>query len=162
MEITEIPVEGYERVVRARDAESGLNAIIAVHDTTMGPALGGMRMWPYTSEDAALTDVLRLSKGMSYKSAIAKTGLGGGKAVIIGDPKELKSEALFLAMGKFVDSLDGLYITAEDVNITVPDLESCRRATKHVTGLSVEDGGSGNPSPYTASGVYLGSLQAIN
>jgi leucine dehydrogenase len=156
MEITEIPVEGYERVVRAKDPASGLHALISVHDTTLGPALGGMRMWPYASEEDALTDVLRLSKGMTYKSAVAQTGLGGGKSVIIGKPKELKSEALFLAMGQFVESLGGRYITAEDVNIGIPDLEICRRATSHVTGLSREDGGSGNPSPYTAYGVFLG------
>ncbi len=156
MEITDIPVEGYERVVRARDPESGLHALIAVHDTTLGPALGGMRMWTYASEDEALTDVLRLSKGMTYKSAVAHTGLGGGKSVILGDPKQIKSEALFLAMGRFIDSLGGKYITAEDVNITVPDLETVRRSTRYVSGLSREDGGSGNPSPYTAYGVFLG------
>jgi leucine dehydrogenase len=156
MEITDIPVEGYQRVVRAKDPVSGLHAIISVHDTTLGPSLGGMRMWPYASEDEAMTDVLRLSKGMTYKSAVAHTGLGGGKAVVIGDPKSTKSEALFLAMGRFVDSLGGSYITAEDVNIGVPDLEIVRRSTRYVTGLSREDGGSGNPSPYTAYGVFLG------
>ncbi|MEO0479106.1 MAG: Glu/Leu/Phe/Val dehydrogenase dimerization domain-containing protein [Planctomycetota bacterium] len=155
MEITELSIDGYERVVRAKDPESGLHAIISVHDTTLGPALGGMRMWPYASEDEALTDVLRLSRGMTFKSAIAHTGLGGGKSVILGDPS-IKSEALFLAMGRFVDSLDGLYVTAEDMNIGVSDLETVRRATRHVTGLSRDDGGSGNPSPYTAYGVFLG------
>ncbi|MBK8976004.1 MAG: Glu/Leu/Phe/Val dehydrogenase [Planctomycetes bacterium] len=160
MDIIDLEVDGYERVVRTHDGESGLHALIAVHDTTMGPALGGMRMWPYASEDEALTDVLRLSKGMTYKSAVAHTGLGGGKAVVIGDPNEIKSEALFLAMGRFVDSLGGKYITAEDVNIAVPDLEIVRRTTKYVTGLSREDGGSGNPSPYTAYGVFLGLCAA--
>ena len=161
MEITEIAVEGYEKVVRCRDEESGLHAIISIHDTTLGPALGGMRMWPYASEDEALTDVLRLSKGMTYKSAVAHTGLGGGKSVVIGDPRKVKSEALFLAMGRFIDSVGGSYITAEDVNITVPDLETVRRSTKYVSGLSREDGGSGNPSPYTAYGVYLGLRAAV-
>jgi len=161
MEITDLPVEGYERVVKADDPDSGLRAIVAVHDTTLGPALGGMRMWAYESEDAALTDVLRLARGMTFKSAIAHTGLGGGKSVIIGDPKTLKSEPLFLAMGRFIDSLEGLYITAEDVSINVPDLQIVRRATRFVTGLSREDGGSGNPSPYTAYGVFLGIRAAL-
>jgi hypothetical protein len=120
MEITEIQVDGYEKVMRCRDAESGLHALIAVHDTTLGPALGGMRMLPYASEDEALFDVLRLSRGMTYKSATADTGLGGGKSVILGDPKHDKSPALFRSMGRFVDSLDGLYITAEDMNIGIP------------------------------------------
>jgi len=156
MEITDLPVEGYQRVAVARDPQSGLHALIAVHDTTLGPALGGMRMWTYASEQDALTDVLRLSKGMTYKSAIANTGLGGGKSVIIGDPKQLKSEQLFLAMGRFIDAFEGHYITAEDVNIDVEDLEIVRRTTRHVSGLSRNDGGSGNPSPYTAYGVFLG------
>ena len=161
MEITEIPQEGYERVVRCKDTESGLHAIISVHSTALGPALGGLRMWPYPSEAEALYDVLRLSKGMTYKSAVAQTGLGGGKAVIIGDPKTTKSEALYLAMGKFIDSLEGRYITAEDVNTTMHDLEIVRRATRYVTGLSEADGGSGNPSPYTAYGVFLGIRAAM-
>ncbi len=161
LQITEIPVEGYERVVRGVDPQSGLHAIVAVHDTTLGPALGGLRMWNYASEEEALFDVERLSKGMSYKSAVARTGLGGGKAVIIGDAKTIKSEALYLGMGRLVDSLEGLYTTAEDVNTTIEDLEIVRRATKHVSGLAREDGGSGNPSPYTAYGVYLGVRAAL-
>jgi leucine dehydrogenase len=161
LQITDIPVAGYERVVRGVDPSSGLHAIIAVHDTTLGPALGGLRMWPYASEEEALFDVKRLSRGMTYKSAVAKTGLGGGKAVILGDPKKVKSEALYLAMGRLVDSLGGKYITAEDVNTSVGDLEIIRRATKHVTGLERKDGGSGNPSPYTAYGVYLGVRAAL-
>ncbi len=156
MEITDLSFDGYERVVRAVDEASGLRAFISVHDTTLGPALGGMRIWDYASDDDAIFDVLRLSKGMTYKSAIARTGLGGGKSVIVGDAKKIKSEALFLAMGRFIDSLGGSYITAEDVNSTVPDMEIVRRATKNVSGLSREDNGSGNPSPYTAYGVYLG------
>ncbi len=161
MDITDLQVEGYERVAKAHDPQSGLRAIISVHSTALGPALGGMRMWPYASEEEALTDVLRLSKGMTYKSAVAKTGHGGGKSVIIGVPTEIKSEALFLAMGRFIDAFEGRYITAEDVNIRVADLEIVRRATKHVTGLLREDGGSGNPSPYTAYGVYLGIRAAL-
>lgn len=155
MEITEIEVDGYEKVVRCRDQKSGLHALIAVHDTTLGPALGGLRMLPYASEDEALFDVLRLSKGMTYKSAVAETGLGGGKSVIIGDPKK-KSEAMFRAMGKFVNSLEGKYITAEDMNIGIADLEVVRKETKWVTGLSRESGSSGNPSPYTALGCLYG------
>ena len=161
LQITDLPVPGYERVVRGIDASCGLHAIIAVHDTTLGPALGGLRMWPYASEDEALFDVKRLSRGMTFKSAVARTGLGGGKAVMIGDPKKIKSEALYLAMGRFVDSLGGKYITAEDVNTSVGDLEILRRATKHVTGLEKKDGGSGNPSPYTAIGVFLGIKAAV-
>jgi leucine dehydrogenase len=156
MEITEIQVDGYEKVVRCRDQASGLHALIAVHDTTLGPSLGGMRMLPYASEDEALFDVLRLSRGMTYKSAVAETGLGGGKSVILGDPKKDKSPALFRAMGQFVQSLDGLYITAEDMNIGIPDLEVVRKETRWVTGLSRESGSSGNPSPYTALGCLVG------
>ena len=160
LKITEIPVEGYERVVRCEDPASGLRAFVSIHDTVLGPALGGLRMWPYASEEEALFDVNRLSRGMTYKSAIAKTGLGGGKAVIISDPSH-KSEELYLAMGRFVDSLDGRYITAADVNTEVVDLEVIRRATRWVSGLDRKDGGSGNPSPYTAYGVYLGICEAV-
>jgi len=156
MEIIEIPVDGYQKVARCRDEESGLHALIAVHDTTLGPALGGMRMLPYASEDEALFDVLRLSKGMTYKSAVAETGLGGGKSVILGDPKVIKSPALFHAMGRFVDSFEGAYITAEDMNIGIPDLNLVRETTKYVVGLSRDEGSSGNPSPYTAYGCIQG------
>lgn len=161
MDISDIPVEGYEKVARCRDEASGLHALIAVHDTTLGPALGGMRMLPYASEDEALFDVKRLSRGMTYKSAVARTGLGGGKSVIIGDPKQLKSPKLFQAMGRFVESLGGLYITAEDMNIGIADLEEVAKETKHVTGLSRESGSSGNPSPYTARGVVEGMRAAL-
>lgn len=161
MEISDIPVEGYEKVARCRDEESGLHALIAVHDTTLGPALGGMRMLPYTTEDEALFDVLRLSKGMTYKSAVADTGLGGGKSVILGDPRELKSEQLFRAMGRFVESLGGKYITAEDMNIGIPDLDIVRQETRWVTGLSRESGSSGNPSPITAMGCKIGMTAVL-
>ena len=156
MNITEIPVEGYEKVVRCDDPESGLKALISVHDTTLGPALGGMRMWSYLSDQEALTDVNRLAQGMTYKSAVAETGLGGGKSVIIGNAKTEKSEALFLAMGRLVDSLEGKYTTAEDVGTSVEDMVIVRQETKHVTGLPREMGSSGDPSPYTARGVFLG------
>jgi leucine dehydrogenase len=160
METTEIQVDGYEKVLRCRDRSSGLHALIAVHDTTLGPALGGMRMLPYSSEDEALFDVLRLSEGMTYKSACAETGLGGGKSVILGDPKTPRKPDLLRAMGRFVQVLDGRYITAEDMNIGVADLEIVRTQTKWVTGLSRESGSSGNPSPYTARGVLVG-LRAV-
>ena len=156
MEIREIEVDGYERVVQARDEATGLNAFVGIHDTTLGPALGGMRIWPYDTEDEALTDVLRLSKGMTYKSAIARTGLGGGKSVIIGDPDVVRKPDTLRAMGRFIDQLGGRYITAEDVNTRISDLEIVREETRWVTGLAREKGGSGNPSPYTARGVYIG------
>jgi leucine dehydrogenase len=156
MEITEIQVDGYEKVVRCRDEASGLHALIAVHDTTLGPALGGMRMLPYASEDEALFDVLRLSKGMTFKSAVADTGLGGGKSVVIGNPATDKTPELFKAMGQFVESVGGQYITAEDMNIGIPDLDIVRSETRWVTGLSRESGSSGNPSPYTAHGCLFG------
>ncbi|MHC4956194.1 MAG: Glu/Leu/Phe/Val dehydrogenase dimerization domain-containing protein [Planctomycetota bacterium] len=161
MKISEVRCEGYERVVRCDDPESGLKAFISVHDTTLGPALGGLRMWPYLSDQEALTDVNRLSRGMTYKSAVAETGLGGGKSVIIGNPKTDKSEELFRAMGRFVDSLGGLYTTAEDVGTSVEDLVLVRRETTHVTGLPLEMGSSGDPSPYTAHGCFLGMRACI-
>jgi leucine dehydrogenase len=156
MNLTEIAHPGYERVVRAEDPESGLRSVIAVHDTSLGPALGGLRMWPYRSWDEATFDVLRLAKGMTYKSAVADTGLGGGKAVILGNPKTDKSEALFRAMGRFVERLGGTYITAEDVGTSVEDMVAVRKETRWVTGLPRSMGSSGDPSPWTALGVFLG------
>ncbi|PCJ53074.1 MAG: leucine dehydrogenase [Planctomycetota bacterium] len=152
VEITEIQVDGYECVKRAIDPASGLHAYISVHSTVLGPALGGMRLWPYASEEEAMTDVLRLSRGMTYKAACAGLALGGGKSVIIGDPS-MKSDAFFEAMGEFVDSFGGTYITAEDVNIKVEDMGIVARKSDHVVGLA---GKSGNPSPKTAWGVFLG------
>jgi leucine dehydrogenase len=146
----------HEQVVFCRDSASGLRAIIAIHNTTLGPALGGTRMWPYASEDEALTDVLRLSEGMTYKAAVTGLNLGGGKAVIIGDPRRDKSEALLRAHGRFVDSLGGRYVTAEDVGITVQDMEYVYMETPFVTGVASAPGGSGDPSPVTAFGVYHG------
>ena len=156
MQIEVLNVPDYEKVISCRDQASGLHSIIAVHSTTLGPALGGMRMLPYASTEEALTDVLRLSKGMTYKSAVANTGLGGGKCVVIGDPKTIKSESLFRAVGRFVDSFDGQYITAEDMNIGIADLEIVQQETKYVSGLSRAAGSSGNPSPYTAYGCLVG------
>ncbi len=157
LQITDIPVEGYEKVKRAIDTQSGLHAIISVHNTVLGPALGGMRLWPYESEGEALTDVLRLSRGMTYKAACAGLELGGGKSVIIGDPT-MKSEALFESMGEFVESFGGRYITAEDVNTKVEDMGYVQRKTGSVVGLA---GKSGNPSPYTAWGCFLGLKAAL-
>ena len=151
--------DGHERVVFGHDAASGLRAIIAIHNTHRGPALGGCRMWPYASEAEALTDVLRLSRGMTYKSALADLPFGGGKAVILGDARKDKSEALFLAMGRFVDSLGGRYVTAEDVGVSVDDVEVMARATKHVAGTRAA--GAGDPSPSTAYGVLVGIRAAV-
>lgn len=147
---------GHEQVVFCHDEASGLKSIIAIHDTTLGPALGGTRMWPYRNTQEALIDVLRLSEGMTYKAAVAGLALGGGKAVIIGDPRTDKTEALLRAHGRFVGTLGGRYITAEDVGITVEDMEHVYKETKHVTGIQSSPHGSGDPSPVTAYGVYWG------
>ncbi len=147
---------GYEQVVFCYNEEAGLKAIIAIHDTTLGPALGGLRMWPYKTEEDALFDVLRLARGMTYKAAAAGLNLGGGKAVIIGDPKKDKSEALFRAFGRFVQSLGGRYITAEDVGTSVEDMDYIHMETDYVTGVSAAFGSSGDPSPATAYGVFQG------
>jgi leucine dehydrogenase len=144
----------HEEIVFCQDRDSGLRAIIAIHDTTLGPALGGTRMWPYKSEEEALEDVRRLSRGMTYKSAAAGLNLGGGKAVIIGDPQRAKNEMLFRAFGRFVHGLNGRYITAEDVGTEVRDMEFVRMETPWVVGISEALGGSGDPSPVTARGVF--------
>lgn len=146
---------GHEQVVYFSDKSCGLKAIIAIHDTTLGPALGGTRLWNYANEEEALIDVLRLSKGMTYKAAVSGLNLGGGKAVIIADPKN-KSEALFRSFGRLIESLNGRYITAEDVNTSVDDIEHIFAETNYVTGVAQQYGGSGNPSPYTALGVFRG------
>lgn len=157
MQITIIPmVEGYEQVVRCHDPHSGLRALISIHNTTLGPALGGMRMWPYRVERDALLDANRLAKSMTYKAAAADAPFGGGKAVIIGDPQWGKSEALLRAMGRFIDALDGRYITAEDVGTTVEDMVLVRRETPYVAGLPRQMGSSGDPARFTALGVFLG------
>lgn len=147
---------GHEQVVFCHDEATGLKAIIGIHNTTLGPALGGTRMWNYATEQEALTDVLRLSRGMTFKASISGLNLGGGKAVIIGDAKTMKTEAFLRRFGKFVNSLGGKYITAEDVNMKTADMEFIAMETKHVTGLPESVGGGGDPSPVTAYGTYLG------
>jgi leucine dehydrogenase len=142
-------------VVFCNDNETGLKAIIAIHNTILGPSLGGTRMWAYKNEMEALTDALRLSRGMSYKSAAAGLNLGGGKAVIIGDSRTQKNEALMRRFGKFINSLSGKYITAEDVGVNTKDMEYIKMETDFVTGLPENMGGSGDPSPVTARGVYI-------
>ena len=146
----------HEQVVFCQDNETGLKAIIAIHNTVLGPALGGTRMWKYDNELDALKDVLRLSRGMTYKAAVTGLALGGGKAVIIGDASNEKTEALMRKFGEYVDSLGGKYITAEDVGMSTKDMEYVKMETDHVTGIPVEMGGSGDPSPFTAYGVYIG------
>lgn len=152
---------GHEQVSYFIDPHSGLRGIVAIHNTTLGPALGGCRMWNYKTENDALIDVLRLSKGMTYKAAIAGLNLGGGKAVIIGNSKKDKSETLFRSFGKFVEGLGGRYITAEDVGTTVKDMEFVRMETNFVTGISRALGGSGDPSVVTAYGVYIGMKSSV-
>ncbi|MDQ3191581.1 MAG: leucine dehydrogenase [Bacteroidota bacterium] len=150
----------HEQVVFCQDQATGLKAIIAIHNTVLGPSLGGTRMWRYENETAALNDVLRLSRGMTYKASITGLNLGGGKAVIIGDSRKDKSEALMRRFGKFVNSLGGKYITAEDVGISTRDMEFVNMETEHVSGLPESMGGSGDPSPVTAYGVYMGMKAA--
>jgi leucine dehydrogenase len=145
----------HEQVVFCHDQSTGLHAIIAIHNTTLGPALGGTRLWSYNSHEDAIVDALRLSRGMTYKAAISGLNLGGGKAVIIANPAQ-KSEALWRRYGKFVDSLNGKYITAEDVNTSARDMEYIALETDHVTGVPEYMGGSGDPSPFTAYGVFVG------
>ena len=155
-----IGLDTHEEVLFGYDRVSGLRSIIAIHSTSLGPALGGTRFFAYPDEESALVDVLRLSKGMSYKSAAAGLDLGGGKAVIIGDPGEIKTERLLRAYGDVVDSLGGRYITAEDVGTTTADMAMIRRQTRWVAGLPLEDGGSGDPSPATARGV-VAAMRAV-
>ncbi len=156
-----LDTSGHEEVVFCHSKDAGLKAIIAIHNTALGPALGGLRMWPYETEADALEDVLRLSRGMTYKAAVAGLNLGGGKAVIIGDPRQDKSEALFRAFGRFIDSLNGRYITAEDVGIDVNDMEFIFQETENVVGVHQAHGGSGDPSPYTAHGSIQGMKAAL-
>lgn len=152
--------EDYEEVLFCQDKASGLKAIIAIHDTTLGPALGGTRMWTYATEEEALVDALRLAKGMTYKNAVAGLNLGGGKTVIIGDPHTDKNEAMFRAFGRYIQGLNGRYITAEDVGTTEEDMDIIHQETDFVTGISASYGSSGNPSPATAFGVYQGMKAA--
>jgi leucine dehydrogenase len=150
----------HEQLVFCNDKETGLKAIIAIHDTTLGPALGGTRMWNYNCDNDAIIDVLRLSRGMTFKAAITGLSLGGGKAVIIGDSSTQKSEALMRKFGEYVNSLGGKYITAEDVGMSASDMVHVKKETDFVTGIPVEMGGGGDPSPVTAFGVYMGMKAA--
>lgn len=146
----------HENLVFCQDKHTGLKAIIAIHNTVLGPGLGGTRMWAYKNDNEAINDVLRLSRGMTYKAAISGLNLGGAKAVIIGDAATQKNEALMRKFGRFVENLHGKYITAEDVNTTTKDMEYVAMETNHVVGLPESMGGGGDPSPVTAYGVYMG------
>lgn len=156
----QLSFDDHEQIVFCNDKDTGLKAIIGIHNSVMGPALGGTRMWNYNTEWEALNDVLRLSRGMTFKSAITGLNIGGGKAVIIGDAKTQKTPELMRKFGEFVHSLSGRYITAEDVGMETKDMDIVRDVTPYVTGISEERGGSGNPSPITAYGVYLGMKAA--
>jgi leucine dehydrogenase len=156
----QVSFDSHEQVVFCSDKDTGLKAIIGIHNTVLGPALGGTRMWNYTNEWEALNDVLRLSRGMTYKNSISGLNLGGGKAVIIGDAKTQKNPELMRRFGQFVDSLSGKYITAEDVGMETKDMDTVNEVTKYVAGISAERGGSGNPSPVTAYGVFMGMKAA--
>lgn len=158
----QISFNDHEQIVFCHDKDTGLKAIIGIHNTVLGPALGGTRMWNYDNEWEALNDVLRLSRGMTYKSAISGLNLGGGKAVIIGNAKTDKTPEMIKKFGEFVHSLSGRYITAEDVGTTTPDMDLIRDITPYVTGISESKGGSGNPSPVTGFGVYMGLKAAAN
>ena len=158
---TDMQQMGHEQVVYCFDQKTGLRALIGIHSTALGPALGGCRMWNYANEQEALRDVLRLSRGMTFKAALAGLSLGGGKSVIFGDPVRDKNEALLRSFGKFVDSLAGKYITAQDVSISNADLLHMRKETKHVVGLPADMGGTGDPSPMTALGVFSGIRAAV-
>jgi leucine dehydrogenase len=163
MELFDLPeFDAHERVCFGYDAASGLRAIIALHSTALGPAAGGCRLWPYADTGAAVADVLRLSRGMSYKNAMAGLPLGGGKAVIIAAPRQAKTPALFEAFGRFVDDLNGRYITAEDVGTTIADMSQVARVTRYVAGLGRAPGeAGGDPGPKTALGVFLGIKAAV-
>ena len=156
----QVSFDNHEQIVFCNDKDTGLKAIIGIHNTVLGPALGGTRMWKYENEWEALNDVLRLSRGMTYKSAISGLNLGGGKAVIIGDSKIDKTPEMITKFGEYVNSLSGRYITAEDVGTTTEDMDRINDVTKFVTGISESRGGSGNPSPVTAYGVYMGMKAA--
>ncbi len=152
--------DGFEQVSYGYDAATGLRTIVALHSTVLGPALGGTRFWPYPDEGAALVDVCRLARGMTYKHAAAGLDQGGGKAVILGDPRTLRTDDLIVAYGRFIDGLAGRYITAEDVGTTQADMDLIRTVTPWVTGVSESLGGSGDPSPATALGV-LWAMRAV-
>ena len=155
----------HEQVVFVSDDKSGLKAIIAIHNSNLGPALGGCRMWPYASEDEAIRDVLRLSRGMTYKSAMARLKLGGGKSVIIGNPRTHKTPALLAAFARALEQLNGRYIAAEDSGTSVADMKTMAKLTSHVAGIvdkpSDQGTRSGDPSPATAYGVFVGIKAAV-
>ncbi len=153
---------GHEQVVFCNNSDAGLKAVIAIHSTVLGPALGGVRMRPYASSDDALTDALRLSRTMTYKNALAGLNVGGGKAVLVGDASKDKTEALFRAFGRYVDSLGGRYITAEDVGTDVGDMEHVYRETEYVVGVHQVHGGSGDPAPFTAYGALQALMATLN
>lgn len=153
---TQLGTYDHEQIVFCNDNSTGLKAIIAIHNTVLGPGLGGTRVWNYSNEAEAINDVMRLSRGMTYKAAISGLNLGGAKAVIIGDASKIKTEALMRKFGRFVENLNGKYITAEDVNTTTRDMEYVNMETQHVVGLPESMGGGGDPSPVTAYGVYMG------
>ena len=153
--------DNHQQVAFFNDKKSGLRAIIAVHNTNLGPALGGCRMWPYGSDEEALTDVLRLSKGMTYKSALANLQLGGGKAVIIGDSRTQKTDDLLYAMGDFIEGLGGRYITAEDSGTSVTDILKMGQRTEHVSGVDKASDHGGDPSPTTARSVFVSLREAV-
>ena len=159
--LNQMHLQSHEQVNFFHDPNTNLKAIIAIHSTELGPSLGGCRMMEYASEENALFDVLRLSKGMTYKSAIAGLKLGGGKSVIIGNSKTDKTNELLEKFGEFIDRLGGRYITAEDMGMSVEDMEIISRKTNHVTGLSQDLGGSGDPSKVTSYGTYMGILSAV-
>jgi len=162
MSIFESPdYDAHERVVFVRDASTGLCAIIAVHDTTLGPSLGGCRMWPYASEALAIRDVLRLSRGMTYKAALARVPLGGGKSVVIGDSRTQKTPGMLQAMGRAIESLGGRYIVGEDIGTNPDDMRELRKETRYVSCLRKEDGGYGDPAPMTALGVFSAMRAAV-
>lgn len=157
-----LDTSGHEQVVFCHNPDAGLKAIIALHSTRLGPALGGVRMRPYPNSEAAIDDVLRLSRTMTYKNALAGLNVGGGKAVIIGDPRSDKSEVLFRAFGRFVESLGGRYISSADVGTDIADMEHIYLETGYVTGVHQIHGGSGDPAPFTAYGALQALMAALN
>lgn len=159
LSIENLTIPGYERVVEAKDPSTGLHAFIAINNTSLGPSLGGIRMYPYSSREEALEDVLRLSKAMTLKSALAETGLGGGKSVLIGNPKVNKSKSLLLSFAEVLNTLKGAYIAAEDVGMSAEDLLIVREKSPYVAALPTEES-SGDPSRFTAFGIYQG-LKAV-
>jgi len=151
-----IHMPGYDQIASFNDSETGLKAYIAVHSTALGPSMGGVRMYPYGTEGAALKDVLQLSRAMTYKTAAAGLQIGGGKSVIVGDPSRDKSPELWKAFGACLESFGGRYIAGEDMGTTPEDMDEIARTTRHVMGKSTASGGLGDPAPYTAQGVMAG------